>query len=203
MFKRIAEAAVSRAAKDDSGPAVDLIKILLLLYLRGMTKKFFYCLIVFVLFFQICPGQQKNYFSIAFGKDWPNNHHVIGGYFTGNQKISTDGLYAGVGTAFLKFDNTPNFFFPVFANISYLGIKPDKKLFPVMLIQPGYGFYHHEDAGIVTKGGLTFHSSFGIGYPFLFHKRAYATLGYTHCTFITQDVKTFRNSVGGRLAIIL
>ena len=168
-----------------------------------MMKKFLYCLIFPVTIFQTSHGQQKNYFSIAFGKDWPNNHHVIGGYFTGNQKISTDGLYAGIGTAVLKFDNTPNFFFPVFASISYLGVKPNKKVFPVMLFQPGYGFYRHEAAGIVTKGGLTFHSSFGIGYPFLFHKRGYATFGYTHYTLITEDVKSFRNSVGGRLAIIL
>ena len=168
-----------------------------------MMKKCFYCSISFVLLAGFSRAQQKNYFSIAFGKDWPNNHHVIGGYFTANQKISPDDLYAGIGTAFLKFDNTPNFFFPVFANISYLGINSNKKVFPVMLFQPGYGFYRHEDAGVVTKGGLTFHSSFGIGYPFLFHKRGYATLGYTHYTFISQEVKTFRNSVGGRLAIIL
>lgn len=168
-----------------------------------MTKKFFYCLILLISVFQFSQAQEKNYFSIAFGKDWPNNHHVIGGYFTGNQKISTDGLYGGIGAAFLKFDNTQNFFFPVFANISYLGIKRNKKVFPVMLFQPGYGFYRHDNGGIVTKGGLTFHSSFGIGYPFLFHKRGFATFGYTHYTFITDEVKTFRNSVGGRLAIIL
>lgn len=166
-------------------------------------KKTFSCLLIFLSVFQTSRAQQKNYFSIAFGKDWPNNHHVIGGYFTGNRKIAPDGLYAGVGTAFLKFDNTPDFFFPVFANISYFGIQPAKKVFPVMLFQPGYGIYHHEEAGIVTKGGLTFHSSIGIGYPFLFHRRGYATFGYTHYTFITGDVKTFRNSVGGRLAILL
>jgi len=147
-------------------------------------------------------AQPKTYYSIAFGKDWPNNHHVIGGYFTGNKRITTDGLYAGIGAAFSRFDNTDGFFFPVFANLSYLGMKPGKKVFPVILFQPGYGFYKHDDAGEVTKGGYTFHSSAGVGYPFLFGTQGYATIGYAHYTFITGDVKAFRNSFGIRLAMI-
>jgi hypothetical protein len=150
----------------------------------------------------LAHSQPKNYFSIAFGKDFPNGYHVIGGHFTENRLLGKN-FYLGAGASFLKFDNTTGFYFPVYGNVSYLKFRTDKKIFPVVLIQPGYGFYKQEEDGTTTKGGFTFHGSAGIGYPFLFHKKGYATFGFAHYTFKEGEITSYRNAFGGRLAFLL
>ena len=162
-------------------------------------KKF--CFLFLLLpFFSI--AQNKPYVSIAFGKDFPKHYHVIGGYFTGNGPVGK-GFYLGAGTAFLKFDNIEKFYFPFFGNISYMKEKPGKKIFPVAFVQPGIGFYRRNEAGITTKGGFTFHSSAGIGYPFLFKKKGFATLGFAHYTFKRDGVSDNKTSWGARIGMIL
>src|SRR3954465_10153391 len=105
------------------------------------------CFMFLLLFPLISFSQQKGYVSVAFGKDFPKHYHVIGGNVTVNRPVS-NGFYLGLGSAFLKFDNVENFYFPVFANLSFLKQKPGKKIFPVAFIQPGYGFYKHEESGV-------------------------------------------------------
>jgi hypothetical protein len=149
----------------------------------------------------VVNAQNKAYVTIAFGKDFPKHHHVIGGYFTGNSPISKS-MTLGGGTALLKFDNIERFYVPLFLSLSYMKQKPDKKIFPVVLFQPGYGFYRKNDAGITTTGGLTFHTSAGIGYPFLFKKKGFATIGFAHYTFKKEGVSENLTSYGGRIGMI-
>jgi hypothetical protein len=149
-----------------------------------------------------CIAQDKPHVTIAFGKDFPKHYHVIGGNFTGDAPIGK-GFYLGAGSAILKFDNVEKFYFPLFANLSLMKQKTGKKIFPVVLFQPGYGFYRHNIGGVTTKGGFTFHSSAGIGYPFLFGKKGFATIGFAHYTFKTEGVSDNKTSWGGRLAIVL
>jgi hypothetical protein len=159
------------------------------------------CLLL-MLFPLLSNAQGKTYFSIAFGKDFPKHYHVIGGHFTANRSLG-GGLYLGAGTSFLKFDNTEHFYFPVFGNISFMSLKPSKKISPVGFIQPGYGFYRLEGNDVTTRGGFTFHSSAGITYPFLFHRKGFTTVGFAHYTFKTGHVSSERNSWGLRLGMLL
>ena len=146
-------------------------------------------------------AQNKTYVTIAFGKDFPQHRHVIGGYFTGNSQISKT-MSMGGGTALLKFDNIERFYVPIYFNLSYMNQKPDKKIFPVVLFQPGYGFYRRNEAGITTRGGFTFHTSAGIGYPFLFKKKGFVTIGLAHYTFKKEGVSENLTSYGGRIGMI-
>ncbi|MGZ8536927.1 MAG: hypothetical protein ACXWV9_01630 [Flavisolibacter sp.] len=149
----------------------------------------------------LAAAQNKTYVTIAFGKDFPKHRHVIGGYFTGNSYTSKN-ISLGGGTALLKFDNIEKFYVPIFFNLSYMNQNQGKKIFPVVLIQPGFGFYRRMEAGIETKGGFTFHTSAGIGYPFLFKKKGYATIGFAHYTFKTDGLSENLTSYGGRIGMI-
>jgi hypothetical protein len=165
--------------------------------IRKILKMKFLILTI-CLFPFVATAQEKAYITIAFGKDFPKHHHVIGGYFTGNSGTGKN-VSLGGGTAILKFDNI---YVPIFFNISYMKQKPGKKVFPVVLVQPGYGFYRRNEAGITTKGGFTFHSSAGIGYPFLFKKKGYATIGFAHYTFKKEGLSENLTSYGGRIGMI-
>ena len=160
-----------------------------------------FLILTFFVFPIFVAAQNKAYVTIAFGKDFPKHHHVIGGYFTGNSPVSKK-VSMGGGTALLKFDNIDRFYVPIFFNLSYMNQKPGKKIFPVVLIQPGYGFYRRMEAGIETKGGFTFHSSAGIGYPFLFKKKGFATIGFAHYTFKQDGLFENLTSYGGRIGMI-
>ena len=98
----------------------------------------------------LVASQNKAYVTIAFGKDFPKHRHVIGGYFTGNSTISKT-MSLGGGTALLKFDNIEKMYVPIFLNLSYMNQKPGKKIFPVVLFQPGYGFYRRNESGMIGE----------------------------------------------------
>ena len=160
-----------------------------------------FLILTICLFPFIVAAQQKAYVTIAFGKDFPKHYHVIGGYFTGNSPISKKISFGG-GTAILKFDNIERLYVPLFFNLTFMSQKPGKKVFPIVLFQPGYGFYRRNEAGITTRGGLTFHTSAGIGYPFLFKKKGFATIGLAHYTFKKEGVSENLTSYGGRIGMI-
>jgi hypothetical protein len=161
-------------------------------------KKLFFLLLVLPCF---SNAQKKDYFTVAFGKDFPKHYHVIGGHLTANTNVGKN-IYLGAGTSFLKFDNTENFYFPVYANISFMQAGSKRKVYPLVFIQPGYGIYKHQETDVTTTGGFTFHSSAGVVYPFLFHKKGFATIGYSHYTFRASDVASHRNSWGGRIGMM-
>ena len=144
-------------------------------------------------------AQKKHFYTLTFSKDFPKHYHVIGGHLTMNKEIRSD-FNLGGGFAVTKFDNIEKLYFPLYANFSYTPGRKVKKLFPVFFLQPGYGFYHREEGGVTTKGGFTFHASGGIGYPFLWKTKGYASFGIGHYGFRGAD--TDKTSYGGRIGMI-
>jgi hypothetical protein len=126
-----------------------------------MLKHLFTCALLFcsLTFF----GQYKSYVTGNFGVDFLKHERraLVARFGGGGVFQETVGL--GVNAGVVKIDEVEGVYVPIALDI-LLFHKPQSKIFPIAMFQPGYGIYTKETIGTQTKGAFTFYAGAGIGF---------------------------------------
>jgi hypothetical protein len=122
-------------------------------------KKLF---ILFILLGNQASSQSKTLFVPSIGVSAAAGPGAGLGFHLAVARKITDNFYAGGHGGFIKFSGFSNGYFPVGIHLSFI---PDIKssVRPVILFEPGYGFYNETFApGAPIEGGFTFIAGAGI-----------------------------------------
>jgi hypothetical protein len=95
---------------------------------------------------------------------------------------------------------------PVFANIAY-NFNATNKIFPMLLLQPGYGIYSRTTkvgiTDIIEKGGFTWFAGGGIGISSSSRIKTMIHIGYAGYTFKTNNQKNTADGFAVKVGVAI
>lgn len=161
-------------------------------------------LIFFLLLTPILSSAQKSYYSIDAAVDWPKNVELGYGIRLHGGAVIEDNVFLGVGAGVTKLDEVKGVYVPLFFNISF-AYNAKNKLFPILVLQPGYGIYKHTttilNQDITTNGGFTFYGGAGFGYSGE-ETKTHITFGYSRYGFKTGKAGSYMDGMALRLSFM-
>lgn len=153
-----------------------------------------------LLFFFLLPlaaSAQKGFFDVQAGMDFPQAYmQSFSGRLSGGPRF--DSTFAvGFGIGATKLNGLKGVLIPVIANFMITPYS-DGKIYPLVTLQPGYGFYNKEINNVEITGGFTFYGGVGIG-----SRGGNATVGYGVHTLTANKERTYHKGLSFRLGVTL
>lgn len=169
-----------------------LIHLHIRIVIPKAMKKLFLIILLFPL---VCFSQKKQgVLGFAMSFDFPDKGlgEGIGVHFNGNGEIA-NGFYLGLSAGVIKFKNLSKAYVPVAARFTVMPGYRSRKTYPVILFEPGYGFYKHGRRGFGEdlKGGFTMVIAGGVGFTTRSRVSPFITLGYSQFSFEGFEQSTY------------
>lgn len=160
--------------------------------------KYFFLLLLFV-----SPGlyaqKSKGFISGTFQVDAPEHYKpVASARISGGAKLNNLVLL-GIGVGVTKFKEFRKVYVPVFGTITIADFA--KRISPLVVLEPGYGFYDEKLGRNKREGGFTFFGGGGISYAATPKANLSFSVGYAHYSFQTAGVNSAVKGPGFRFTV--
>jgi hypothetical protein len=154
-------------------------------------------ILLFVFLLPLTALAQKGFFDVQAGMDFPKAYRQsFSGRISAGPRFDST-FAAGFGAGVTKLHGLTGILLPVFANFIITPYS-NSKIYPLVTLQPGYGFYNQEINNVEVTGGFTFYGGVGIG-----SRGGNATVGYGIHTLTINKEAVRHNGFSFRLGVTL
>ncbi len=160
-----------------------------------------YILVLLLLVSSAVVAQKpRGFISGTFQVDAPEHYKpVISARLSGGANLNNLVLL-GIGVGVTKFKEFKKVYVPVFGTITVADFK--KRISPLLVLEPGYGFYNEKGNGdIADHGGFTFFGGGGVAIAASQKANISFSVGYSHYSFETRGNNFTVKGPGFRLTI--
>ena len=158
-------------------------------------------ILLLLLFFASETKAQKSrgFISGTFQVDAPEHYKpVASARISGGAKLNNLVLL-GIGVGVTKFKEFKKVYVPVFGTITVADFT--KTISPLLVLEPGYGFYDEKIGRAKREGGFTFFGGGGIAVAATPKANLSFSVGYAHYSFQTAGVNSAVKGPGFRFTV--
>ena len=129
-----------------------------------------------------------------------------GFHLSGNAGIGK-GMYLGAQLGLVHFRDLGGAYLPAHLKFSFLPAGRSGRAVPIVLLEPGYGFYDRKyragNGWYRRKGGFTFFAGVGAAFATRSKARPVLTLGYSRFDFKDPGYRFTRDAFGLRFGVMI